>query len=142
MGDERPAGAGVAVQQLEDAAGQVEQLDQARAGERRLLRRLVDHGVARDERGGDLAAGDRDGSFHGTSSATTPRGSWTIRSAAPQPPCSVRPRCSGPELGVLLDRADAGLDAAERVGQRLAALPGLQLGELLPRARAGGGRRP
>ena len=70
------------------------------------------------------------GSFQGTSSATTPRGSCTIRSAASQPPCSARPRCSGPSSAYCSIAPMPGLDAAERVAQRLAALAGLQLGEL------------
>ena len=54
------------------------------------------------------------GSFHGTSSATTPRGSRTMRSVAVPVALQGVPAVQRAELGVLLDRAHARLDAAAR----------------------------
>src|SRR3954465_16033311 len=114
----------------ESGARDVEGLDEPRARERRLLRRLVDNGVAGHERGGDLAAGDRD--------RVVPRheqGDHAARLVDHQvggvpAPGERPPAVEGPQLRVLLDRADARLDPAERVPDRLAALARLELGEL------------
>ena len=138
---ERPAGARVAVDELQHVA-EVEELDEARAGERRLLRRLVDDGVARHERGGDLPAGDRDRVVPGHEQRDD--AARLVDHQVGRVPAALQraPAVQRAELGVLLDRADAGLDAAERVGERLAALAGRRARRAPRRARAAGGRRP
>src|SRR5919202_4923471 len=59
--DERPSGAGVAQEQVQDAVGQLEHLDEPHRREWCLLGGLVDDGVAGYEGGTEVAAGDGDG---------------------------------------------------------------------------------
>ena len=130
MRRERTARAGIALHELQDVA-QVEQLDEARARQRRLLRRLVDDRVAGHERRRDLPAGDRD--------RVVPRHEQRHDAArlvdhqvgGVPAPLQAAPAVQRAELGVHLDRGDPGLHAAERVRERLAALAGGELGELL-----------
>jgi hypothetical protein len=130
MRGERAPRAGVAVQELERAARHVEQLDEPRRGQRRLLRRLEDDGVAGHERRRDLPGGDGDRVVPGhdqrhDAARLVDHEVGRAPSALERPPAVQRAK-----LGVLLDRADAGLDAAERVGDGLAALARLELGQL------------
>ena len=71
------------------------------------------------------------GSFQGVRTATTPRGPGTMKSAASQRPCRLRPRCTGPSSAYWTQRADAGVDPAARVGERLAGLALVERGELV-----------
>ena len=91
MGRERLRGALVAVQDLQDVA-QVEQLDHALRGQRRLLGRLEDDGVAGDQRRRERAAGG------GERVGTTASGSRRRRAAhAPRGHLAGRgARSSGP----------------------------------------------
>ena len=82
------------------------------------------------------------GSFQGVSTTTTPRGSQRMTSVASQRALQGPAAVERAELGVLLEGPDAGLDAAAAVAERLAALAGLQLGDLVDAARAGRARRP
>jgi hypothetical protein len=128
---QRAAGARVPVQQLEHPGRQLEQLDEAGARERRLLGRLVDDRVAGHDGRRDLPASDRDrvvpGHQQRDDAARLVHHQVGALPRALQRAAAVQRS----ELGVLLDRADAGLDAAERVGRRLAALARDQRRELV-----------
>ena len=90
VGRERPRGALVAVEDLQDVA-QVEQLGHPLGGQRRLLGRLEHDGVAGTSAAASAPQVAASGSLHGIRIATTPRGSRSTRS-----PRGGRARSSGP----------------------------------------------
>ncbi len=62
------------------------------------------------------------GSFHGVSTATTPRGCGTIRSVADEPPSRLRAPVDRTQFRVLPQGPDAGLHAAQGIVEWLARL--------------------
>ena len=86
--------------QIDDArrkAGFLEQLDQALADGRRVLRRLEDGRVAFERLGPSIHSGTAKGKFHGVMTATTPHGlrrmkaSFSAISEASTSPIGIRP---------------------------------------------------
>ena len=113
-GDQRRAGAAVAVHDLQHARGQLlgEHLGDQRAAQRRPLAGLEHDRVAGRERGGQALQGDRDrvvpGRQHDDDAAGLEAHDVGGVPAALQRAAAVQRA----ELGVLLQAADAGLDAA------------------------------
>ena len=136
----------VAVEDLQHALGQVggEQFGEPAAGVRAALAGLVDDGVAGDQRGAEQARGDGDGVVpggqHGDDAARARHHEVGGVPAAVQ----GAPAVHGPQLGVLHQRADPGVDPAPRVVERLAGLALGEGGELVggvPDGRRGGVQR-
>nr|WP_255267380.1 hypothetical protein [Actinomadura madurae] len=148
-GGERLPDPGAAGHQVEDAVRQAsgEQLGEQGAGVGRPLGRLVHDRVARRHRRADQPAGDGD--------RVVPRRDdgrdaerFADREVGGVPAAlQAAPAVQRSQLGVLAQRPDPGLDAAERVTGRLAHLRGDQRGQLahalLDRSRGGvQGRAP
>ncbi|GAB3853727.1 hypothetical protein GCM10027610_084110 [Dactylosporangium cerinum] len=81
MVDQRGPGVTEAGQDVHDAGGHAgleQELTEAQGGQRGLLGRLEDDGVARGDGRDDLEAGHQQGKFHGTMPATTPTASRRV----------------------------------------------------------------
>ncbi len=107
----------------------VEQLDHGGRRQWRLLARLADDGVADDQVGGDVRAGDGDGVVPRKAQRGHPSthrhhpvggGSCPLQGATP---------VQRAELGVLLESADARFYPTTGVAQRLATLSSLEQGD-------------
>ncbi|MCW2957386.1 MAG: Hydrolase, alpha/beta domain protein [Solirubrobacterales bacterium] len=111
---ERTAGASVAEDEPQDVRRQVavQELDEPDGRQRRLLRRLEDDRVPRHEARGHLTArdGDRVVPRHEQRAHTARLGDHQVH--GPPIPLQRTTAVQRPDLRVLLDRADAGLDAA------------------------------